>query len=226
MSGADPRVAGRTRVKFCGLVRREDVRCAARVGADALGLVFYERSPRFLTLEAARALRAGWPSWVAAVGLFVNASPATVREHSRRLGLDVLQFHGDETPHTVAASRLPGQPYWRAVRMRAAGDLLTSRASFPDAECLLADADSSGYGGSGRQFDWSLLPAGRQHGLIVSGGLGVDTVGAAIETLRPVGVDVSTGIQGAGPREKDSLKMEAFMAEVANADARMRARNQ
>lgn len=215
----------RTRVKFCGLVRAQDVREGARLGVDAMGLVFYEKSPRFLTLTDARELRVRWPSWVSVVGLFVNASPESVREHSRVLGLDVIQFHGDETARTVADSLLPGQPYWRAVRMRAAADLITSWAAFPDAECHLVDADSAGYGGSGRRFDWTLVPAGRRSGLIVSGGLGVDSVGSAIEALNPVGVDVSTGIQGSHPREKDSRSMEAFMAEVVSADARLGARN-
>ncbi|MEZ5661695.1 MAG: phosphoribosylanthranilate isomerase [Burkholderiaceae bacterium] len=216
--------ARRTRVKFCGLVREQDVAVAAEVGADALGLVFYEKSPRFLTLDEAWALRRAWPSWVAAVGLFVNAEPERVLAHSRRLGLDVLQFHGDETHATVSASLLGQQPYWRAVRMRTAADLLTSRASFVDAESFLLDADSAGYGGSGRRFDWSLIPAEHASRLIVSGGLGVDSVGQAIESLRPVGVDVSTGIQGSNPREKDAEKMAAFMAQVLDTDTRLRVR--
>ncbi|MEZ5648920.1 MAG: phosphoribosylanthranilate isomerase [Burkholderiaceae bacterium] len=214
----------RTRVKYCGFVREQDVHFAAGLGVDAIGLVFYEKSPRLLTLDDAAALRQRWPSWVAAVGLFVNAAPQQVREHTRRLGLDVVQFHGDETPQVVAASLAPGQPYWRAVRMRSADDLLTSRVSFADAECFLLDADSAGYGGSGRRFDWTLIPPGHASRLIVSGGLGVQSVGLAIETLRPVGVDVSTGIQGSNVREKDPDKMAAFMAEVLDADASLRVR--
>lgn len=219
----DAAAPGRTRVKFCGFVRAQDVRAAADAGADAIGLVFYEKSPRLLTLEAALELRRRWPSWVVSVGLFVNAPPAQVLACSRALGLDVVQFHGDESPDQVAASLLPGQPYWRAVRMRSPDDLLTSRTTFGGADCFLLDADSVGFGGSGRGFDWSLVPAGPTSDLIISGGLGVASVGQAIGTLRPCGVDVSTGIQGANPREKDPAKMHAFMAAVAAADARNRA---
>jgi phosphoribosylanthranilate isomerase len=212
----------RTRVKFCGFVRPEDIRVATSFGVDAIGLVFYEKSSRLLDLEAAVALRRSIPSWVACVGLFVNAAPEQVRGYSSAIGLDVIQFHGDETRDQCLESLLKGQRYWRAVRMRQAADLLNSWTDYPDAEAFLLDAFSEGYGGSGKRFDWSMAPSrrdGRDGPLIVSGGLDDLSVSEAIVRLRPLGVDVSSGIQGADPRTKDPEKMEQFIAAVHAADA-------
>jgi len=213
----------RTRIKFCGLVRGEDVDAAVALGADAAGFVFYPRSPRCLDAEAASALRRRLPSWVCAVGLFVNEAPQRVRETAARVGLDVLQFHGDESPADCLAACAPHQPYWRAVRMRGPGDLLESAGRFGEAEALLLDAFSDAYGGSGRPFDWSWIPARRDKPIILSGGLSADSVGEAIARVRPFAVDVSSGIQGADARCKDAAKMERFVAAVLTADARLAA---
>jgi phosphoribosylanthranilate isomerase len=212
----------RTRVKFCGFVRPEDIRVAASLGVDAIGLVFYEKSSRLLDLDAAVALRRGIPSWVACVGLFVNAPPEQIRGYSAAIGLDVIQFHGDESREQCLKSLQSDQPYWRAVRMREASDLLNSWSDYPDAEAHLLDAFSAGYGGSGERFDWSMVPAqpeSRARPLFVSGGLDDHSVSNAIARLRPLGVDVSSGIQGADPRTKDPEKMENFIAAVQSADA-------
>ncbi|MEI8303792.1 MAG: phosphoribosylanthranilate isomerase [Burkholderiales bacterium] len=211
----------RTRVKFCGLVRPADVDEAVRLGVDAIGFVFYPRSPRALDVEAARALRERLPSWVAAVGLFVNEQPERVASTAAAVGLDVVQYHGDESPAQCALGLPTGLPFWRAVRMRGPGDLLESVGSFGAAEAFLVDAYTEGFGGSGQGFNWSWLPASRAFRLVLSGGLNPQSVGDAITQVRPDMVDVSSGIQGADPRTKDPALMAAFMAAVMQADARL-----
>ena len=210
----------RTRVKYCGLVRPQDVDAAVAIGADAVGFVFYPRSPRLLDLETAAALRRRLPSWVAAVGLFVN-EPATVIEPiARRVGLDVIQLHGDESP--AEAKPLP-TTWWKAIRIgpsEGEAAILHSLEEFRDAEFCLLDSASVGYGGSGMTFDWSLVPPGLGRRLIMSGGIDADNVGAAIARVRPFAVDTSSGIQARSPREKDVGRMEQFMEAVRRADGR------
>ena len=216
----------RTRVKFCGLVRPEDVDRAVALGVDAVGFVFYPRSPRAVTAAEAAALRRRLPSYVAAVGLFVNETAAGVAGIRDQVGLDVLQFHGDEGRAQCEAACQAGTArprYWRAVRMREAADLLRLSVDHPSAEVLLLDTYSEQYGGSGQSFDWSWLQAApreaRERRLFLAGGLSAATVGAAIGALRPEGVDVSSGIQGTDPRTKDAALMERFMQAVLAADA-------
>ena len=216
----------RTRIKFCGLVRAADVDAAVALGVDAVGFVFYPRSPRHLSVDEARALRARLPSFVQAVGLFVDESPQRIGQVAAAVGLDVLQLHGNETPEACGQASLAagGLPWWRAVRMRARSDLLESTAAYPQAECLLLDAYSDGYGGSGKRFDWAWAapiadPAGRPVRCILSGGLDAVTVGQAIAQVAPFAVDVSSGIQGADPRTKDAARMHDFVAAAIAADA-------
>ena len=214
-------MTARTRIKFCGLVRPDDVDTAVALGVDAIGFVFYPRSPRCLSSDEAAALRRRLPSFVSAVGLFVGESPATVAAIASRVGLDVLQLHGDETPaeaDTIAVAAA-GRPWWKAIRMRAETDLLSSSRSFAAAECLLLDAFSEGYGGSGKTFDWSWIPSDLPSRLILSGGLDEGSVAEAIRRVRPFAVDVSSGIQGDTPRSKDRARMERFVAAVLSADA-------
>ena len=210
----------RTRIKFCGLVRPEDVDAAVALGVDACGFVFYPRSPRALEAADAASLRRRLPSYVCAVGLFVNEDPQRVRAIASRIGLDVIQFHGDESPADCSAATPAGIAFWRAVRMRGPSDLLESLARFGAAEALLLDSFSDGFGGSGRRFDWGWIPAQRASPLVVSGGLDAGSVGEAIARVRPMGVDVSSGIQGSDARVKDKAKMERFVAAVIAADAR------
>jgi phosphoribosylanthranilate isomerase len=233
----------RTRVKYCGMVRPHDVDAAVAIGADAVGFVFYPRSPRLLDVETAAALRRRLPSWVSAVGLFVNEPAAVIESISRSVGLDVVQLHGDETP--ADAKALP-TAWWKAIRIEAArlagddaglggvgrdggvsgaageppqGAILRSLEAFREAEFCLLDSASAGYGGSGKTFDWSVVPPDVGRRLIMSGGLDANNVGAAIASVRPFGVDTSTGIQGRDPREKDVGRMEQFMEAVRRADA-------
>jgi phosphoribosylanthranilate isomerase len=210
----------RTRIKFCGLVRPDDVDTAVALGVDAIGFVFYPRSPRVLSLEEAAALRRRLPSFVSAVGLFVDERSAVIADTAARVGLDVLQLHGDESPSEGrAAGEAAGRPWWKGIRMRPQTDLISSASSFEAAECLLLDAFSDGYGGSGKTFDWSWIPAALPARIILSGGLDDGSVADAIARVGPFAVDVSSGIQGDGPRIKDRARMERFAAAVLAADA-------
>lgn len=215
----------RTRIKFCGLVRAADVDAAVALGVDAIRLVFYARSPRALAVAEARALRSRLPSFVQAVGLFVDEPPERVGEVAREVGLDVLQLHGGESPEACerAAAAAGGLPWWRAVRMRGRADLLESAALYDRAECLLLDAHTDAFGGSGTTFDWDwALPvqaAGGPVRRILAGGLAPATVASAVARAAPFAVDVSSGIQGATAREKDAARMHDFVAAVVAADA-------
>lgn len=217
----------RTRIKFCGLADVQDLRTAVALGVDAIGLVFHADSPRALDIVHAAGLRRLLPSWVAAIGLFVDAPDGEVRRIAGAVGLDAIQFHGNETPQRCEHERPVGVAYWRAVRMRAAGDLLESSVRFRSAELLLLDSYSAGFGGSGETFDWSWIPAQRALPIALSGGLTPENVGGAIERVRPALVDVSSGIQADAsdgaprgqPRRKSNERMERFVAEVLRADA-------
>lgn len=210
----------RTRIKFCGLVRQVDIDAAVALGVDAVGFVFYPKSPRWLAFDDAARLRRTLPSWVQAVGLFVNAETHTVRAARSEVGLDIVQFHGDETARQCRESA-GHAAWWRAVRMRSAGDLLESFEIFSTAEALLVDSFHASYGGSGQSFDWSWIPSKRPQPLILSGGLDATSVGLAVKRVRPDAVDVSSGIQGDDPRTKDLARMEAFVAAVIETDARL-----
>lgn len=210
----------RTRIKFCGFVREADVDDAVALGVDAIGFVFYARSSRALDVRQAQVLRRRLPSYVSAVGLFVNEDPAVVRQVTATVGLDVIQFHGDETPAHCRESLAPGLPYWRAVRMRSPDDLLESSLRFDDAEAFLLDAFSESFGGTGTRFDWSWIPTARRAPLILSGGLDEHSVAQAIRQVSPTMVDVSSGIQGSDARCKDADRMARFVAAVLTEDAR------
>ncbi|MEJ5212013.1 MAG: phosphoribosylanthranilate isomerase [Burkholderiales bacterium] len=204
-----------TRVKICGITRPEDALAASQAGADAIGLVFYEASPRHVDLERARAILAVLPPFVTTVGLFVNAPAEAVRALLAALPLDLLQFHGDETPEYCRAF---GRPYLKAVRVRPGVDLVEWAARFADSRGLLLDAFVEGVpGGTGRSFDWSLIPGGLPLPVVLSGGLDAANVGEAIRRVRPWAVDVSSGVEAA-KGIKDAAKIAAFMQGVRNAD--------
>lgn len=204
----------RTRIKICGITRAEDARAAAEAGADAIGLVFYRPSPRFLTLEQARALRRSLPPFVSAVALFVNPAADEVKRVLETVRPDALQFHGEETPEFCERF---GTPYFKACRVREGLDLLEYWRPFSGASGWIADAWVEGYGGKGRRFDWSLVPGNLARPLILSGGLTCDNVRAAIRAVRPWAVDVSSGVESAGGI-KDAARIAAFVAEVRDAD--------
>ncbi len=207
----------KTRIKICGLTRAEDVDAAVGAGADAIGFVFYPDSPRYVTLQQAAKLATRIPPFVDIVGLFVNAAPEAVAAACAALPLNVLQFHGDED---AAYCRQFARAYLRAARVRPGLDLVEFARSFPDARGLLLDAFVEGYGGGGHVFDWTLIPPCLPSFLVLSGGLTAANVGDAIERVRPVAVDVSSGVE-MSKGIKDHSKIAAFVAAVRNADERL-----
>jgi phosphoribosylanthranilate isomerase len=204
----------RTRIKICGITRTEDAQAAARAGADAIGLVFYPPSPRFLSLEWARELRNELAPFVMPVALFVNPTAAEVYTVLERVRPAMLQFHGEETP--VFCSQF-GVPYIKACRVNPGVDLLEYLRPFSGAAGWLLDSHVGEYGGVGERFDWSLVPAERMHPLILSGGLTRENVREAIRRVRPWAVDVSSGVESA-KGIKDAARIAAFIAEVRHAD--------
>lgn len=208
----------RTRVKVCGMTRREDIEAAARAGADAIGLVFYPPSPRFLQLAHARSLAAAVPPYMACVALFVNPPAEEVRAVIERVRPSMLQFHGEETPEFCEQF---GVAYVKACRVRPGVDLVKYLSPFSGAAGWLLDSHVAEYGGVGERFDWSLVPAERARNemrpLVLSGGLTRDNVREAVRRVRPWAVDVSSGVE-VSKGVKDAARIAAFITEVRNAD--------
>jgi phosphoribosylanthranilate isomerase len=208
----------RTRVKICGMTRVEDVQAAAQAGADAIGLVFYPPSPRFLSLDWARQLAGEVPPFVSTVALFVNPTAAEVYSVVERVKPAMLQFHGEEAPEFCHQF---GVPYLKACRVKSGVspgvDLLKYLRPFSGAAGWLLDSHVAEYGGVGESFDWSLVPAERIRPLVLSGGLTRDNVREAVRRVRPWAVDVSSGVE-VSKGIKDAAKIAAFIAEVRNAD--------
>lgn len=205
----------RTRIKFCGMTRLEDVQAAAALGVDAVGLIFAERSPRRLDLAQARALRAALPPFVAPVALVMDPDPSQVQAIVQTLRPALLQFHGSESPQDCARW---GVPYLKAVPMAIPEGAAIYAARYPDAAGYVFDSHGAGQaGGSGRVFDWSALPRRLPRALVLAGGLTPDNVYDAVRRVRPWAVDVSSGIETA-PGVKDPDRMRRFVAEVQRAD--------
>ncbi len=204
-----------TAVKICGITRKEDALAAARLGAHALGFVFYARSARNVNPQHAAAIIRALPPFVTAVGLFVDASRSDVDSVIAQVPLELLQFHGDEPPAFCSAFALP---YIKAARVRPGLDLLQYARLYESARGLLLDSFIDGtQGGTGKTFDWDLIPQALQLPVILSGGLAPDNVAAAIRRVKPWAVDVSSGVEGA-PAIKDPRKMAAFFQGVRDAD--------
>ena len=196
----------RTRVKICGLTRGADVDAAVAAGADALGFVLWPGSKRAVELEQLAALSARVPAFVTRVGLFVDQSPAFIAACAPHL--DLLQFHGDESPAQCAAAP---RPWIKALRMRDGIDLHAAAADYTGARALLLDAYKPGVpGGTGETFDWSRIPADLAAPVILAGGLSADNVAEAIQAVRPFAVDVSGGVELA-PGVKDIELIERFI---------------
>lgn len=207
----------RTRIKFCGLTRPEDVQLACALGVDAIGLVFAERSRRRITVDQARALRDALAPLVDAVVLFMDNDADEVRDVVRHVRPSLLQFHGDEDD---AFCRGFGVPYIKAVAMGgdALADATALDAQFPAATGFLLDSHARGQsGGSGLAFDWSRIPQAMRKPYLLAGGLSPDNVFDAVRATRPWGVDVSSGIESA-PGIKDGARMRRFVEEVGRAD--------
>lgn len=216
----------RTRIKICGLTREEDVQAAVIAGADAVGFVFYPKSPRYIPPAAAAKLIATLPPFVSAVGLFVNAAPEEVAGVVAEAPLSLLQFHGDETPQQCqAAAQSINRQFIRALRVKpdmSADDLLKYAQDYQAVGGLFAglllDAFVDAYGGTGKVFDWSLIPKELAPQVALSGGLNVQNVTEAVLRVHPYAVDVSSGVELA-KGVKDAGKICAFIDAVRQADA-------
>ncbi|MFO1337053.1 MAG: phosphoribosylanthranilate isomerase [Burkholderiaceae bacterium] len=206
----------RTRIKICGLTREADVDDAVAAGADAVGFVLYAQSPRHVSAPRAAALARRLPPFVTPVLLFVNATPDEIAEGVRAVPQALLQFHGDESPEQCTA---PGRPYLRAARMAPGIDLLDLASRHPGAVGLLLDAHVEGYGGGGKVFDWSLIPANVPCPVVLSGGLNPASVTDGVLRVRPWAVDVSSGVESA-KGIKDAALMRRFCEAVREADGR------
>lgn len=217
----------RTRIKICGLTREQDIDAAVAAGVDAIGFVFYAKSKRCLTPLRAAQLRRMVPAFVDVVALFVNPAQHEVRAVLDQVGPELLQFHGDETPQDCAHY---GHRFLRAFRAGAPGletaeNLASTCRAYGEAAGWLFDSYSAGYGGSGHGFDYALLddvkadPVSRP--LIISGGLNAENVGQAVQSLKPWGVDVSSGVE-VEQGIKSSDRISFFVAAVHAADAKLK----
>ena len=190
----------KTRIKICGLTRSEDVRVVVAAGADALGFVFYPASPRYVSPDFVAQLLQELPPFVVSVGLFVNVSKAELQEVLAKAPIQLLQFHGDETAEQCHALAIAvNRPFIRAFRVKpdtSAQDLLecekTYRAASPLFNGLLLDTFVDSFGGSGKVFDWSLIPKELAPLVVLSGGLNVQNATDAVRRVRPFAVDISS----------------------------------
>lgn len=201
----------RVRSKICGITRVEDALAAVEAGADAIGLVFYAKSPRAVNIEQAKAIVAALPPFVTSVGLFVDMPRETLQALLREVPLDLLQFHGDESPTDCEGF---ARPYIKALRVRADQDVARMMAPYSGACGILLDTFVEGVpGGTGAAFDWSLVPREAGKPIILAGGLTPDNVAQAIAQVRPYAVDVSGGVEAA-KGIKDAGKVKAFLQAV------------
>lgn len=201
----------RTRVKICGITRAEDALTAVEAGADAIGLVFYPGSKRAVDTIRAREIVHGLPPFVSRVGLFVNERRDYIESVIEEVGLDLIQFHGDESPSECQGY---SRPYIKALRVYSGLDIETISASYREASGILLDTHVSGVaGGTGRVFDWGLVPGAMKSPLILAGGLNPANVYDAIQKVHPYAVDVSGGVES-GPGIKDHDKVYAFIKAV------------
>ena len=197
--------------KICGITRPQDAQLAAQLGADAIGLVFFAGSKRCVTIAQAQAIVRVLPPFVSVVALFVNESAAQINEILARVPIDVLQFHGDETPEFCQQFC---RPYLKAVRVQTPDDIGNAVRDFATARAVLFDAFVNGaYGGTGHTFDWTMLPEKLAGHWILSGGLNAENVADALRVTQAQAVDVSSGVESAAG-VKSPEKMEAFMAAV------------
>ena len=227
----------RTRIKICGLTREQDVDAAVAAGADAIGFVLYRKSSRYVTIERAVELAKRLPPFITPVLLYVNEDPATIIGHCRLLPGATLQFHGDETPaQCEQAAGQAAHAYLRAARIPlgdggAAFDLVKYALDYSKAQAILLDAHVDGYGGGGKVFNWSLLPANVNAHLVLGGGLNAANVADGILQVRPrcktLAVDISSGVELDGPDGqtvkgiKDADKINRFCAAVRAADQQL-----
>ena len=206
----------RVRIKVCGMTRAEDMTAAAGLGVDAIGLVFYPKSPRYVNVGQARDLVATLPAFVTVTALFLDPEESEVRVVLDNVRVELLQFHGGEPAEFC---RSFGRPYIKAVPMGSRADIAEYARRHSGAAALLLDSHAAGQkGGTGVSFDWGSIPRVEGPPLILAGGLNAGNVATAIRIVRPYGVDVSSGVESR-PGIKDAVKMEAFVNEVNNVAA-------
>lgn len=201
----------RTRIKICGMTHRDDALHAVNCGADAIGLIFVEKSPRYVSLTEARFIAESLPPFVSVVGLFMDAPAEKVQEALRVLPISLLQFHGDESPKYCDQFEMP---YIKVLRMREDVNVVAFAQQYPNAAGILLDTyHKEQGGGTGQTFDWKRIPQDMPLPVILAGGLNPDNVADAVEQVRPYAVDVSSGVESA-PAVKDHQKIEKFIKEV------------
>jgi len=204
----------RTRVKICGITRPEDMVAAQSLGVDAIGLVFYKPSPRYVPISKARELSQLSDPMITVVGLFVDASEDDVRRTLDQTQIDLLQFHGNESPEYCESF---GVPYIKAIPMKPDVDLAQCASTYSAAKGLLLDTFQSGLpGGSGKTFDWQRVPIDLDKPIILAGGLNPENVAQGISEVKPFAVDVSGGVESS-KGIKDRALIENFMKGVARA---------
>ncbi len=207
----------RTRIKICGITSVEDALAATRLGADAIGLVFYPPSPRYVEVEQAAEIAAALPPFVTTVALFVNADEQTIADVVSRVRIDLIQFHGNECKDYCG---LHQRPYIKAVRMSDDVDLDKQLNDFSQARGLLLDTYKAGVpGGTGEQFNWDRVPTHLADKIILAGGLTPENVKDAVVQVHPYAVDVSGGVESA-PGKKDTEKMARFIEAVRSQESR------
>jgi phosphoribosylanthranilate isomerase len=200
-----------TRIKICGIKHLDDALKVVECGADAIGLIFVEKSPRYVSLTEARVIAESMPPFVTVVGLFMNASVETVREALKVVPLNLLQFHGEESPEFCDQFEMP---YIKVLRMRDNANVVAFAQDYPNAAGILLDSyHKDAGGGTGQSFDWDLIPDDVPLPLILAGGLNSENVASAIEAVKPYAVDVSSGVESE-PAIKDHKKIEQFIKEV------------
>lgn len=201
----------RVRIKICGITRLADAHCAVALGADALGFVFYQKSPRNVTVQQVRGIIDELPPFVTKVALFVDPKEEQVRQVLSKLPIDVIQFHGEESAHFCQSF---GYPYIKAIRVAAGSKLLEESSRYGSAAAILLDSHVEGVaGGTGRIFDWSLIPTTISQPVVLAGGLNADNIDEAIRTVKPFAVDVSGGVERA-KGVKDGKAMQRFIKAV------------
>lgn len=195
-------------VKICGITNLLDAHFAANEGANAIGFVFYEKSPRFVLPENLKSIIENLPPFTQIVGLFVNHSQREINHILKLVPLNLLQFHGNEPDDFCLSFH---RPFIKSVGINTKYDFETACQNYPNAKAILADNPSSFYGGTGQTFDWSLLPKKRSKPLILAGGLNCDNIQIALNEVKPDAVDVSSGVEGINKGKKDHILVKKFI---------------
>ena len=205
----------RTRTKICGFTRVDDAVAAAKLGVDAIGLVFYPPSPRNVNLEQAADIVGALPAFITVVALFVDEKERRIKEILSQVSIDCIQFHGNEA---AADCRIYNKSYIKAIRMKQGLDIIKISTDYQDASALLLDAYHPGIqGGSGSQFDWDLIPENNSLPIILAGGLDEGNAEQAVKKVRPYALDVSSGVERT-KGIKDVAKMAAFIEAINEGD--------